>query len=61
MNLGKGMPVDYATALQWYMKAAENDNESGMHEVGLLHYNGKGVPMNKAYAYSWIFEIMQEK
>lgn len=55
-ELGKGMPVDYATALQWYMKAAENDNESGMHEVGLLHYNGKGVPMNKAYAYSWILK-----
>lgn len=44
---------DYTSAMSSYVTAAENGNGNAMFAIGLLYYNGKGVPKNNAEAMTW--------
>jgi len=44
---------DYAKALEWYEKAAAEDNADAMFKLGLLYHNGQGVAQNNAKAIEW--------
>ena len=45
-NNGAGVQQDYATAAQWYRKAADQDNASAQLQFGSLYENGRGVEKN---------------
>ena len=40
---GQGVPQDHATAVEWFRKAAEQDDDSAQYNLGVCYYNGLGV------------------
>jgi hypothetical protein len=50
---GKGVPQDYAQAVLWYRKAAEQNLAIAQYRLGVLYANGVGVPLDKSQAASW--------
>ncbi len=44
---------DYATAMQWFQKAAEINYSEAIYNIGVLHENGWGVRADKLEAASW--------
>ena len=47
------MPKDYATAVKWYTKAAEQGDADAQHNLGVMYDKGEGVPQNNVLAYMW--------
>ncbi len=47
---GKGVPQDYAQAVLWYRKAAEQGDAKAEYRLGVLYANGVGVPQDKTRA-----------
>lgn len=50
---GNGVPQDYAQAVLWYRKAAEQNLAIAQYRLGVLYANGVGVPLDKAQSASW--------
>ena len=50
---GKGVPKDYAKAVEWYQKAAAQGNANAQFILGLIYKNGEGVPKDAAKAVEW--------
>ena len=50
---GKGVPQDYAMAVEWYRKAAEQGYSLAKAGLGMMYYYGWGVPQDYAAAASW--------
>ena len=50
---GLGVPQDYATAREWFEKAAAKDDASAMADLGRLYGRGDGVPQDDATARGW--------
>ena len=50
---GKGVPKDYAQAMQWYWKAAKQGNADGEQAVGRMYEKGEGVQQDSAEAKKW--------
>jgi hypothetical protein len=50
---GKGVPQDYAQAVLWYHKAAEQNLAIAQNRLGVLYANGVGVPLEKAQSAAW--------
>ena len=48
---GQGVPQDYATAAQWYQKAADGGDADAQFVLGLMYSEGQGVPLDYAEAY----------
>ena len=48
------MPQDYAEAVKWYRKAAEQGYADAQLSLGFMYVNGKGVPQDGAEAVRWI-------
>ena len=44
---------DYATALRRFRLLAEQGNASAQSNLGLMYYNGQGVPQDYAAAAAW--------
>lgn len=51
-KLGIANP-DYALAMSWYKKAADQGYVAAQYRVGVLYYQGRGVPQDFATAASW--------
>jgi hypothetical protein len=49
---GRGVPQDYAKALQWYRKAAEQGDAGAQYILGLYEI-GEGVPLDYAEVVKW--------
>jgi hypothetical protein len=47
---------DYATALREWRPLAESGEPAAQFNLGLLHYEGQGVPQNYAEAAKWFQE-----
>ena len=47
------MPQDYAKAVAWYRKAAEQGHANGQYALGLSYVNGQGVPQDYVRAHMW--------
>lgn len=45
---GRGVPVDYAKALDWYLRA---DNGDALNNMGVMYRDGLGVPRDRKIAY----------
>src|SRR5690606_9882267 len=54
VSYGKGVAQDYATAIAWYLKAAEQENEVSQYRLGMMYYKGDGVTKDEAEAAKWL-------
>ena len=50
---GRGGPRDYAEALKWFKKAADQDYNSAQYNLGQMYVFGRGVPQDDAEAVKW--------
>ena len=50
---GQGIPQDYAEAVRWYTRAAEQGNAGAQFNLGVSYDNGQGVLQNHAEAVKW--------
>ena len=51
---GNGVPQDYAEALKWYRKAAEQGYALAQYNLAVMYDNGNGVPQDDTTAYMWV-------
>jgi TPR repeat protein len=52
-DVGQGVKQDYAQAMIWYRKAADQGDEVAQRNIGDLYANGHGVPTDEAQARIW--------
>ena len=50
---GNGVPRDYAQAVSWYRKAADQGDTDAQYALGVSNYNGEGVSKDNKLAYFW--------
>ena len=50
---GQGVPQDYAEAVKWYRKAAEQGNALALNNLGFMYGKGRGVPQDYVQAHMW--------
>ena len=50
---GNGVPRDYAEAVSWYRKAAEQGHFDAQNHLGFCYQHGKGVARDCAKAVEW--------
>jgi hypothetical protein len=50
---GQGTATDYAEALRWIQKAADQNDPKAEAALGYIYYDGKGVPQNYSEAARW--------
>jgi TPR repeat protein len=50
---GQGVPQDYALAVQWYRRAAEQGYAPAQVRLGKRYAEGRGSPQDFAQAYFW--------
>ena len=48
-----GLEQDYAKAMEYYLKAAEEDNADAQAQLGYMYQNALGVPADYAKAMEW--------
>jgi TPR repeat protein len=48
------VPQDYAEAVRWYRKAAEQGLASAQFDLGLMYASGQGVPQDYVLAHMWL-------
>jgi hypothetical protein len=51
---------DYAEAMRWYRKAAEQGNADAQFTIGLLYENGWGVAQDYAEAMRWFRKVADQ-
>ena len=47
------MPQDYATAVGWYRKSADQGDAEAQSDLGYMYAEGKGVPQDYTEAVRW--------
>jgi TPR repeat protein len=52
-ELGQGVAQDYAQALAWYRKAADQGNAGAQINLGDMYRDGHGVPQDYVRAHMW--------
>ena len=52
-QVGRGVGQNFAEAVKWYRKSAEQGNASGQWLLGMCYYYGRGVGQNYAEAVKW--------
>jgi hypothetical protein len=57
---GKSVPQDYAQAVLWYRKAAEQNLAIAQYRLGVLYANGVGVPLDKAQSAAWFQKAAEQ-
>ena len=50
---GLGLPQDYAEAVRWFRKAAEQGNPAAQDALGMRCGLGRGVPQDYVLAHMW--------
>jgi hypothetical protein len=50
---GKGLPLDYEQAAEWYRKAASQGLAAAQYNLGVMYFNGRGVPLDYEQAAAW--------
>ena len=51
---GQGVEQNYIKAVEWFLKAAEQDNSDAQFNLGLIYQEGgKGIERNDAKAAEW--------
>lgn len=50
---GRGVRQDYAKAMEWYKKAANQGDSDAQLNLGIMYEQGQGVRPNKRTANEW--------
>ncbi len=50
---GQGVTKDYAEAVKWYRKAADQNFAKAQSFLGICYFKGNGVPKDYVMAYKW--------
>ena len=50
---GRGVRQDYATACEWYRKAADQGCPAAQYNLGVMYDRGRGVRQDHATACEW--------
>jgi hypothetical protein len=50
---GQGVPQDYAQAIMWYRRAAEQGDATAQHNLGVMYSHSEGVSQDYAQAIMW--------
>lgn len=50
---GQGVRQDYATAIEWYTKAANQGDTQAQTILGVMYATGQGVSQNEQTAKAW--------
>jgi hypothetical protein len=50
---GEGVPQDDAKAVHFFRKAAEQGDEEGLYQLGVMYAKGRGVKQSDIEAYAW--------
>ena len=50
---GEGVPQDYAEAVKWARRAAEQGDDNAQYLLARMYYHGWGVSQNYSEAYVW--------
>ena len=50
---GEGVPQDYAEAVKWYRRAAEQGYAAAQYNLGAVYATARGVPQDYAEAVKW--------
>ena len=53
-EFGEGVPENYAEAVKWYRKAADQGHAKAQFNLGFMYHFGVGVPENHVRAYVWL-------
>ena len=53
-DFGRVVPENDAEAVKWYRLAAEQRHVNAQYTLGLMYYNGVGVPQNYVKSYVWL-------
>jgi hypothetical protein len=48
------VPQDYAEAVKWYRKAADQGDANAQANLGAMYFKGEGVPQNDIEVYKWL-------
>ena len=60
-NYGRhGAKQDYAQALIWYRKGAEQGDANSQFQLGGLYHFGHGVPQDDAQGFAWIMKAAEQ-
>ena len=51
---GRGVPQDYAKAVRWYRRAAEQGHANAQFNLGNMYFHGRGVPEDYPEAVRWL-------
>jgi TPR repeat protein len=51
---GQDVPQDYAEAVQWFQKAAEQGDGDSQLKMGVMYTNGQGVVQDYVQAHKWL-------
>ena len=57
---GKGVPRDYATAVQWFSRSAAAGNSLGQNNLGGMYRDGLGVPRDYSRAITFFRAAAQQ-
>ena len=52
-QIGEGVTQDYAEAMRWYRKAAEQGDVTTQVQLGFMYSKVKGVPQDYVQAHMW--------
>ena len=55
-NKGKGVPISYVTAADWWLKGAEAGDPTAQCNLGIMYMHGQGLKQSDVEAYKW-FDI----
>lgn len=50
---GEGVPQDYAEAVKWFRRAAEQGNVAAQVNLSFMYEKGYGVPQDFVQAHMW--------
>ncbi len=53
-DIGLGVRADYAKAVTWFRKAAEQGNAKAQTNLGFMYVLGQSVPQDYAQAHMWL-------
>ena len=51
---------DYAEAIKWFIKSADQGNAKAQVGLGLMHYEGRGVSQDYAEAVKWYLKAANQ-
>jgi len=58
---GEGVPQNYAEAIKWYRKAAEQGHADAQFRLGICYGDGKGVPQDYTEAVKWLRKAAEQE